>query len=203
MKKPRVKKDAPKRKKPTKSVGYDWIPDNYRVVALDVSSTVIGWAICHRDPDGLLIDDSWGAIRAKKHWDSSRRIQWMIQKLHDDEVVTPQTPPLRVVMEWQSHMRAAGPSVQGLAILGKAQGAVWQHLVELGLQVDHVSEREWTKINGKPAKKEVRAARVYGMCPDYKYGVLNNDNLDPGLDIADAIGIGFWRLLQWKDGNED
>jgi replicative DNA helicase len=97
--------------------------------------------------------------------------------------------------EWQSHLRAAGNrTANGLAILGKSQGAVWWELRSRGLQIDHVSERVWTKVNGWPARKEDRAKLIRLAVPEYRKAVEADANLDVGLDIADGIGLTLFRL---------
>ena len=174
-----------------KPILLDRIPENQRVVALDVSSTVTGWATVKR-AKGVNIVEDFGAIRPPKHWEADRRISYMVDHLHE-RAVTRQTPPIRVVMEWQSHMRAAGArNINGLAVLGKAQGCIYQHLADLGVHVDRVSEREWTHS----WKKERRAELIRLLCVEYRKAVETDPGLDTGLDIADAIGIGYWRLDQ-------
>lgn len=175
-------------KKPT----LDRIPDDRLVAALDVSSTVTGWAVVRRVRGANVVDD-FGAIAPPKHWDADKRIGYMLDHL-TDRAITRRTPPIRVAMERQSHLRAAGlRNANGLAVLGRAQGSVWTWLVAMGLQVDSVSEREWTRHQ----KKEKRAELLRLTCVEYRKAVDDDPDLDPGLDIADAIGIGFWRL-DWK-----
>lgn len=177
------------KKQPT----LDRIPDGVRVASLDVSSTATGWAICCRTTNSFVVE-RFGVIRPTASWVADRRILTIIERLHS-EVLVRQSPPLRVIMEWQSHLRAAGNrSANGLATLGKAQGAVWWSLYNLGIKVEHVSERDWTKVNGWNAKKVDRAKLIRLACPEYREAVERDADLDPGLDIADAIGIAFWRL---------
>jgi hypothetical protein len=102
-----------------------------------------------------------------------------------------------VVMEFQSHMKAAGnPHASGLATLGQAQG--WLAcLIDVccpDVKVEYPSERDWTRWGGRNLAKSTRAKRVAELVPEYADAIRANGKADKGLDVADAIGIALWRL---------
>jgi hypothetical protein len=63
-------------------------------------------------------------------------------------------------------------------------------------KVETVTEREWTRRNGKNQKKEARAEYVKQVVPDYAARVAEDPRFDPGLDASDAIGLILWRAGQ-------
>ncbi len=189
-----------KKKKPAPT--YDRIPDGQHVMALDVSSKAAGWAIGLSE-NGKIVVHSFGRIKPPEGWESSRRIERITETIgsmcedFDQGLILGYKNSLRIVMEWQSHMRAANaPTVNGLATLGQSQGSVWCNLRNLEFNVEHVSEREWTKEKGWPVKKEKRAEKIRMLVPDYAQYVKSDPRLDSGLDIADALGILIWRLTR-------
>jgi Holliday junction resolvasome RuvABC endonuclease subunit len=189
MKSARVKKPAKPKPPPT----YRRIQDGEYLLALDVSSSACGAAIISAMGKTITSHGLW-LIKPPSSWkDSKRRIDYIVDGV--DQLI--QFINNGVVMEWQSHLRAAGcRNANGLAVLGQAQGRVYQHLVEREQMVDLVSEREWTKINGWNQRKEQRAHGVSMVFPEYRAACKEDDSFDPGLDIADALGIGLWRLAQ-------
>jgi hypothetical protein len=190
---------AIKKKPAKKKIELERIPDGQLVIGLDVSSTAAGWAVGVREGNTTKVID-FGVVAPPKHWDATRRMEIIIPEISQicRSRIRFGGGPLgipRIVMEWQSHLRAAGNrTANGLAILGKSQGAVWWELRSRGLQIDHVSERVWTKVNGWPARKEDRAKLIRLAVPDYRKAVEKDANLDPGLDIADGIGLTLFRL---------
>ena len=182
---------------PKSSTIFAPIPANGKLLSLDVSSTAIGFAVFRVNK---VYPVAFGRIKHPEKWPDSRRIRANSRLLEEHmagECVT------HVVMEWQSPWRASRmPNATGLAILGKAQGYMLCVLDRIGLipdangdlPIDLVSEREWTQQNGWPARKDVRAAQVRLLCPDYAKEVRKNPKWDDGLDVADAIGLALWRL---------
>lgn len=90
--------------------------------------------------------------------------------------------------------------IHGLAVLGQAQGALRQALIGAGFDVHTVAENEWTCGKSKPARAR-EAALIYE-----KYRAFAGQwdaardcfKGDPGLDVADAVGLGafVWRRRQ-------
>jgi hypothetical protein len=172
----------PKEKKP-----LDVIHERTNLVSLDVSSSAIGWAqFWQRE----CLD--FGLIKKPSRWESSRRIKEGTKELRES-ICGLDMSRTHVVLEWQSY-KSTRIKAQGLAVLGQAQGFVWCMLEELGLPVDLVSEREWTRWGGSNATKETRYRHIKSLCPDYAAAAHRDENFDVGRDIADAIGIGIWRL---------
>lgn len=184
-----------KKKKPAPT--YERIPDGQKVMALDVSSSAAGWAL-GESVNGKIVIHKFGRIKPPAHWDADRRIEQIVEKLKYTCIISrDEGKPLYVTMERQSHMRAAkARNINGLAVLGRAQGAVWWQLREDCCLVEHVSEREWTKEKGWPVSKEKRADKIRMLVPDYAQYVKNDPSLDSGLDISDALGILIWRLTR-------
>lgn len=175
--------------------GYSRIPPNHYLMGLDVSSSVAGWCLAHADDRGVVHFDDFGRIKPPSSWSAERRMEKITLEIGDLCKDYSQTRDLSVVMEWQSHLRAAGNrNANGLAVLGKSQGAVWWHLKTLGFKIDLVSEREWTRVNGWPARKIDRAKKIRMLCPQYRELVEKDPGLDSGLDIADALGIILYRM---------
>lgn len=187
------------KKKPAKKTELERIPDGQYVMGLDVSSSAAGWAVACRNGIKTTIID-FGVFKPPKHWDATRRIEMIVQQISSEcceRIATENNQPssLRIAMEWQSHLRAAkNRSANGLATLGKSQGAVWWELKSKGFEVDHVSERVWTRVNGWPAPKKDRAKLIRLAVPEYRKAIETDASLDPGLDIADAIGLTLYRL---------
>ncbi len=188
--------------KPKPAPSWPRIDDGDRVIALDVSSTAAGWAI-GQSLNGKITIEKFGLVKPPSHWKSARRIAKITEDIgllcedYDQNLILNSQESLRVVMEWQSHMRAAGArSINGLATLGQAQGSAWWNLRNLEFMVDHVSEREWTKERHWPVSKVNRAAKIRMLVPEYAQYVKDDPSLDSGLDIADALGILIWRLTR-------
>jgi hypothetical protein len=186
--------------------GLPPIPADRTVLALDVSSSVTGWAIV----GGSGKVEAFGRI-AFSFRDSLERIDQTVRSL--EVILDPRKSPTlgRVVMEWQSHKHAARLlNAQGLAVLGQAQGHVRQFLKGHfeAEQIETVSERDWNRSTNKQARGRLvyyvhEAYRKYaGEWPAADEGPEN----DPKLDVADAIGLGLWRtghaLLPERQGRK-
>ncbi len=170
-------------------------PEHGLILALDVSSSVTGYAVGSRDG----VRTGWGAIiprepgraEAATLTASGRAVDRIDQMVSGVRRLTHfyRGWGIDVVMEWSSgklHRRVKGVAT-GLAVLGQAQGAVRQALNGWGYDPILVAENDWTK--GKPKAK--RADGVGLRYPPYARAD------DPGLDMADALG-----LLDWYRGQE-
>jgi hypothetical protein len=103
--------------------------------------------------------------------------------------------PTVVLAESQSH-KSAGPRVQGLATLGKAQYYMLAVIEERwpDIVVEEVSERCWTVWGGRNMPKARRTEIVRRVVPEYGAAIDAARDADQGMDVADAIGIALWRL---------
>lgn len=178
-----------KPKKPPRT--FAPLPCGAVLLALDVSSSVTGWAV-GRIRDGEIPEIlDFGVIKPPSSWDSVRRTDCMILKISkilEDHQVS------HVCCEWQSH-KHTGRRVQGLATLGQAQGAIRASLA-MTHRVETISEREWVRVKGRCLKKEARAEHVRQTVPSYAARVAEDPKFDPGLDCADSLGILLWRASQ-------
>lgn len=109
--------------------------------------------------------------------------------------------PVAIVIEMPSyhvnHNRNKGGGA-GLGIYGFAAGAIWQHMYQWvmwfgfpgteGCQLITVKPELWTKGKKKKDRTDIIAAL---------YPMYNRKN-DKGGDVADAIGLGEWWLVERK-----
>mgnify|MGYP007100106880 CR=1 FL=1 len=162
---------------------------NQRLIAIDPSSTRIGWALF----DGTLVDA--GFTRPGRTKDGYiERVRSMVDDLCG---IVERHEPNVAVIEVPSGKAARGsrPGMAGTqAIYGLAVGAVWQSMLLVvpsnargghGV-VETTTEREWTRSVPKAAR-----ARTLPL----EYPQLDW-SADGGLDMADAIGIGLWWIGQ-------
>jgi hypothetical protein len=172
----------------TKSLGIKLpgemvVPVAVPLLSLDVSSTAAGYAVFGTGPDDL---GAFGVIKPRGRWDAVERIRLIV-----DAVVTvlAMHPPASVVMEFSAGKTAGRlAKASGLAVLGQAQGAVWEAIRSRGYGVSTVTENEWTNRKPKPKRAE-DVAGWYGEYRDYFA-----EGRDSGFDAADAIGLGVWFL---------
>jgi Holliday junction resolvasome RuvABC endonuclease subunit len=154
------------------------------LLSLDVSSTAAGWAVLTEGPKPLV---DFGLCRATART-SLRRMAQIRNGLLD---VARAQQPTTIVMEWSSgKIHGRKGRIHGMAVLGQAQGIVWQSLVEAGWEPHTVSENEWTR--GK--KKQVRAAAIAAEFAAYRGRWQKVDS--SGYDVADAIGLGLWWIVR-------
>lgn len=176
-------------RKPPGSAALPPLPADAVLMAIDCSSTAIGWAVYRRR---VLMAAS--LARSPASWDSIRRIRANTAEVLEAAAERGVT---HAILEWQSPWRAARlRNANGLAVLGQAQGYLLAAIERefRQIKVDLVSEREWTRVGGWPASKQSRAARVRLLVPEYREAVGANPSIDPGLDIADSLGLALWRL---------
>lgn len=159
------------------------------LLSLDTSSTATGYAVFHGR--GLVC---CGVIRPKATLPALDRVGLIVA---DVEALTDAAAPDEIVMEISSgkvHGRIAKAS--GLAVLGHAQGAIWEAVRRRMIPLTTVAENEWTKSK----KKADRAAHFAGMYLTYAdFAKIQwhatkgcTSKADPGFDAADAVGIGDW-----------
>jgi hypothetical protein len=151
-----------------------------RLLALDISSTAAGWATFRA---GAL--DEFGVIRPPGRVPSVARIDAIAAGVAE---VVGVGNCFTCVMEWTAgklHRRLGRPS--GLATLGQSQGVVRERLRTLGVPTWLVGE-EWT---GSRPKTE-RARRAWLAYPEFGRWALAGH--DPGMDAADALGLGEWAI---------
>lgn len=152
-----------------------------KVLALDPSSTVIGYCI---GDDGRVVDA--GRITpAKARATAEERIVSMAQQL-TLEVITGSCVEWAIIEKPSKHVGGThGGRGAGLATYGMAVGYVWHSVCAAGVARDRirlVDPNEWTRGVSKARRARAVEARVRG------YSI----EADRGLDCADAIG-----LMQW------
>ncbi len=181
------------------------------LLCLDPSSTCCGAAyfpsLAHDAAPTYL-----HAIRPTSSWDAMKRIDFIVAGVL--ETVRRWRPSL-VLMEWSdgrldaARTRQRGRAYPGMAVMGQAQGAVRQALMDhpwwwpsptVRGKIETVSEADWTCQKGKDA----RALTMAAMFPLYR-DFLESGQDGPwtgkgswkhgaGLDVADSVGIGVWRI---------
>ncbi len=157
------------------------------ILSLDPSSTCIGYARFSRDGD---LHDA-GRITSKK----SQRATVRMVKLAEEivELVECSTPASRIicVVEIPSgHVNRGrhGGGGAGLSTYGLAVGYLLGRLASLDVDVRMVEENKWTR--GIPKFKRCRLVALKHQ----SYQPIN----DPGGDVADAIGLGEWWIMEQK-----
>ena len=162
---------------------------NGPIFAIDPSSTRTGWAVI-QPPERLL--QAGLLLPSKTRAASEFRIETMCQDLRD---LLDEWQPTVVVIEWTSgkvNVKRHGGAGAGLAVYGIAIGALWQTAVvwaesrESPAHVRCVDENQWTC--GTSKRRRMAAAQC--QFPEYHNAV------DPGGDIADAIGLASWLLKE-------
>lgn len=178
---------------PIKPSEYPRVP----LITLDVSSNATG--VAWFDPDGSLV--AFKTIIPRHGVYPHHRIDEIVRRVLLATVmhINGEEIDRHILMEWSSgkvhsRRRRDGGAGVGLPTLGQAQGAVRQALVtKTGRKPLLVEENEWS---GSIAKSK-RADRIALEFPDYAAYRLAGK--DPGLDAADAIGIGLWYNARAKD----
>lgn len=154
---------------------------NNRILSLDPSSTSTGYALLSDDGQlceaGLLKPDRSKDPAHERIGAMCRDLSTVLKVLHPGEIV----------IEWTSgkvgKKRHKG-SGAGLAIYGAAVGAIWR-TCEIWMQKNHkksavlLFENEWTRGRTKAG----RIKDIIVQYPQYNY------EIDPGGDVADAIGL--------------
>ncbi len=82
---------------------------------------------------------------------------------------------------------------RGLITLGMAVMGIISKLTHLGFNPDTVDVGHWSRLDRPQLmSKEDRAEKVKRAFPDY--AEFNAKDEDAGMDVADAIAMGAWRL---------
>ena len=158
------------------------------VLALDPSSTIVGYAALRRNASLIEAGVITPPSRAEVSYD---RVMSMCDDL---EQLLERIQPSVVLVEWtrgKVGQRRHGGLGAGLAVYGTGVGAIGRTaaLYARGrpdCEVVYVLENDWTR--GVP--KDARQAALRSLVPEY--AAVD----DPGGDIADAIGLARWWLLE-------
>lgn len=165
------------------------------VFSLDPSSTRTGWSIMQAPEQlvrfGLLLPDNPRAA-------SEVRISNMCSGLWD---LLNYWQPKTILLEYGSgkvNPRRHHGGGSGLQIHGISIGAIWREILawlryqppedQIRTKVHPIRENQWARS----VRKEDRAVAIAAMFPEY------NQADDPGLDVADAIGLAVWFLRENK-----
>ena len=147
-----------------------------RLLALDQSSNVSGWAIF--DDDNL---EQYGKIDVSKYYDLGERLHILRQKVEhmiDDEHID-------VVMLEDIYMDGQRVNnVQTFKVLAEVFGVLYELCVEMKVPVDAVLAGTWKStlgIKGKTRPEQKRAAQEW---------VVKTYGKKPTQDECDAICIG-------------
>ncbi len=160
------------------------------MIALDPSSTCIGYAIfgCEGARDYEL--KSAGRITSKPKDKATVRMVKLADEIMDliDEYDGPRT--LIVVEIPSGHVNRGrhGGGGAGLSVYGMAVGYLLGRLASVDVDVRMVLENDWTRGIPKGKRQQWVAARH--RCYDA--------SKDAGGDVADAIGLGEWWIMEQK-----
>lgn len=177
-----------KTKKPKKPTAYAPLPSQAVLMALDVSSSATGIAIGEMGHEGLVVH-SFGVARPPSGWPFDRKVDFMSAEI--DRLIALYRVS-HVAIEWQDH-RSTSSRVQGLAVLGQAQGCVWSRLCNR-MPVDRVNVRDATKLHGRNVKKQTRCDYIKATIPAYAERVASDPKFDGGLDASDALCLLIYRI---------
>ena len=160
-----------------------------KYLALDPSSSCIGWALMDSGRRGKITDAD--RILAPRKGNYLYRVDWLIEQLKLLMVTRLNPGPSwrwvdRVIIEIPSgrtHGRHRGRG-EGLSVYGFAVGAIREACIAGSAcgEVFSLTEAEWK--SGQPKEKAIRVATKH--YPEYA-GMV-----DPGVDIADAIALAVW-----------
>ena len=157
-------------------------PSNF-FVSVDPSSTATGLAFWR---GGQLVGfDLVKAKQSKKIAPHDRAVRFgqLILERVTDQIGEASAAFVVEVPGGQGKMHS-----RGLVTMGLAVGAIAATLMTRG-EVELIPVTKWSRLfGGKCIAKDVRADLVAEMFPAYDRAA------DKGLDIADAIGLGAWRL---------
>lgn len=193
-----------------------------RVLSLDPSSTCTGWAVLeglareqlvtgglikpgHRNaidpaaPESKVPD--LFAWYGEPQLASIRRV---VETLGDVGNLIADYEPDRIVVEVPSGKAGTGSkkgAKSSLTTYGMAAGAVWAYcLASAPGRAVAINERMWTArsagTSGASGASGGKQGRAYYH--ETVYPGIYRSELDPGLDLSDAIGLGRWYLMQCK-----
>jgi hypothetical protein len=161
-----------------------------RILSLDPSSTLTGWASMHRSAQlleaGLLRPDS----RRDASWDRVCSLSDSLWELLEE------VRPGVILVEWtrgkvgkhRHHGVGAGLAVYGCGVGG--QGMIARQWVRAhpGVRIEAVLENDWTR----GISKSDRTAAIIASYPAYAAQASE----DVGGDVADAIGLAAWWIRE-------
>lgn len=161
-----------------------------KVLFLDPSTTATGWAIMdgpmHLIEAGLLTPYKSALASVDRAWSMGSCVRKLMESRLRDSAC-----PIGVVVEMPSaHLSAKGKrrGAHGLGVYAAGAGIIYAMTREASYAFGHcsfvftVGEQEWTR----KIAKEDRALATRAMFPE-----LANVS-DPGMDAADAVGLGHW-----------
>jgi hypothetical protein len=161
------------------------------ILALDPSSTCIGWAVFD-ETGGDAID--FGVLRpTPRKGTANEHIMSLAEQLRG--LIYLKRPVKNIVIEDCDGKvgRAVRAGAHNQDIYGKAVGFYW--CVAVGFvpapTIHMVPVRTWTR--GRP-----KAQRTYSIATRYGNGGGYDASKDPGGDVADAIGLGEWWMVENK-----
>ena len=163
------------------------IPPGSSVLALDVSSHAAGLALIRVGETGPKVD-ALKLIKPPAAWDEFRRVDLIVDRTVEflDRLKWVEVAILEWVdgIKWPSRKYAKSLAIS-LDRTKSAQAHVRQALKPFVGRIETVSATEWSRR----VKKEDRAERL--KADHWRLATFKGDN---GLDVADALGIGLWRV---------
>ena len=156
-----------------------------RVLALDPSSTAVGYAVL---AGSRVLVDAGRLLPARARDEANARIRAMGADLR--RLLAEHADVAAVVVEDTSgkvgrHRHGGGGA--GLAVYGKALGYLWAVVeVATGRSPELVLENVWTRGVSKAQRQQIVT---------YEFPTYPADR-DPGGDVADAIGLARWWLIE-------
>lgn len=177
----------PRKSKPKPPTPREPIPPGSTVLALDVSSRATGLALLWRSEAGVRIR-ALRLVKPPAAWDEFTRVDLMTRQVV--EFVEANQPIGLAILEWVDGIPWAGRKyvrsmAQHLDRCKSAQAHVRQALKPLVDRIETVSATEWSRRIPKEDRAKALAER------HWRYATFRGDK---GLDVADALGIGLWRL---------
>jgi Holliday junction resolvasome RuvABC endonuclease subunit len=162
--------------------------DNPNVLALDPSSVVVGYAQMRSATDVVNGGIITPPDRKAPYWDRVYKMRHDLRTL-----LAKMTPKIILVESPSGHVGANTHKGQGfgLPIYGYAVGAIAAEAeiyaeMSATAEVVNITEDVWTRR----VKKSDRQAAIAAMFPSYVIAE------DPGADLADAIGLGYWYFTE-------
>ena len=182
----------PRRKQAKKPHGPKPTPPPIGCLALglDVSSRAAGLALVRRGERGPVVLDL-RLVRPTSSWDAFRRIDHLADTVKD--FVTGLDEDINLVaMEWTDGAawlarKHAGSWASHVVTLAAAQSAVRRAILPYVDKVETYTSTRWTDR----VPKEDRAERLRDRYFAYRAWPISRD---PGLDVADGLGLAIWRL---------
>jgi hypothetical protein len=173
------------------------------ILALDPSSTCIGWALFAGDrlseygvikpspsklPTNLRIDNLWARLQTLLNGHTLQ---------HGDQIVMEDCSA-------QAGRGARAGKGAGLPVYGKAVGYFWARLdakfdpTSHGPSLHLVEVQEWTqrRINGRKVAQRKEQRQAWVAYNHGSYRTIQASGQDPGGDMADAIALGEWWITE-------